>query len=144
MARDWWLIIHTPDGPWCWAIGDPGDDERERLVAAGRVLAGFPADETWADDDSPWNVQLTLGQPHHTLIARAHEAHDAAGVGTVTNLRAVKAELVDAHQAAREEWHKARYVDAVALALAGLDEESLAAVLAHPALAQYDMSRGDR
>jgi hypothetical protein len=126
--NEWWLIIHAPGGPWCWPLG--GDQsERERLVAAGRVLAGFPADEAWVDDDSKRAVMVSLGEPHQTLIARAT-------VGTLADLRKVDPTLVDAHQAGRAQWSHTRQVEAVALLLATMDSDTLATVLADPAVAE--------
>jgi hypothetical protein len=125
--NEWWLIIHAPGGPWCWPLG--GDQsERDRLVAAGRVLAGFPADEAWVDDDSKLAVMVSLGEPHPTLIARAT-------VGTLADLRKVDQALVDAHQAGRAQWSHTRQVEALALMLATMDSDTLATALADPAIA---------
>jgi len=133
---DWWLIIHTPDGPWCWPVGED-EAERERLVNAGRVLAGFPADETWVDDGSVWTVMLTLGEPHGSLLVSAGDR-----VGTLADLRKVPGKQVDAHQIARAEWARVRNVEAFSAALASLDEETMAAVLADPAVSLRVARRG--
>jgi hypothetical protein len=129
MGNEWWLIIGTPDGPHCWPVGDD-PAELEHLVAAGRVLAGFPASEAWVDDGTAWDVQLTAGEPHDTLLVSAGDR-----VGTLEDLRKVDSGLVVAHQAARAEWLRARNVETVKLMLVALDADTLAAVLADPAVA---------
>lgn len=128
--EDRWLIVHTPDGPLCWNLGSPTDDELEPLINAARLAAGVPANEDWIQDGSGFAVMLTRGAPHDTLLARAT-------IGAVAELRAADRAAVEEHAAGRRAAAHERSVAAATNALAGLPPEVLAAVLAHPDLAEH-------
>lgn len=145
LMDDEWLIIHTPGQPYVWNLGELGDDYelRERLVYAARLSVGFPATDDWATnpqiteqfvaDGLPprevlaSSVMLSPGEPHHTLMARAV-------VGTRAELEAVSADAVDAYRRDHLDSQRRAAVEAHAAALASLDPEVLAAILAHPSL----------
>ena len=123
-----WLIIGTPSGIRCWDLGEPDDDERATLVEAARVLMDFPAHDEWVLTQTPFDVQLTEGEPHPTLLERAT-------VGTVDELRTADPAAVEEHAAARRAAARERDVEAMKTALAAMSPEVLAAVLAHPDVA---------
>lgn len=130
LDEDRWLIVHTPDGPLCWNLGSPTDDELEPLINAARLAAGVPANEDWIQDGSGFAVMLTRGEPHDTLLARAT-------VSPVAELRAADRAAVEEHAAGRQAAAHERHVAATKNTLAALPPEVLAAVLAHPDLAEH-------
>jgi|SRR5881394_2073414 len=119
----WWIIIHAPNGTaYTWPAGDnPGDDE----LNAARTLVGFPANDDWVDDDSGWQIMLTGGEPHQTLMDRA----------IVGDLRKADPAAVAAHAETRRQGYIVRRSAAVKAALLALDDAALAALLADPAVA---------
>jgi hypothetical protein len=118
---EWWIIIHAPEGGvYAWpAGGDPGDAE----LNAARTLVGFPPNDDWIDDDSGWQLMLTNGEPHHTLMERAI-------VGTLADLNKVDPTAVAEHSETRRRGYVTRRAAAVLTALAALDDETLTVVLA--------------
>jgi len=118
-----WLIIRTPGGVQCWDLGHPTDVERELLVNAARVAVDFPAHDEWAHDGSPWDVQVTFGQPHPSLLARAT-------VGSVADLAAADPAAIATHQAQRVVAASQDRIGAARAVLAALDPAERAQVLA--------------
>jgi hypothetical protein len=90
----WWLIIKTPQAVHCWNIGNPDDLGRDDLLDRARVASGFPASDDWISNGSGYDLQITYGEPHPSLLERAT-------VGTVADLSKVDAELVAQHADAR-------------------------------------------
>lgn len=125
----WWLVITTRAGVYAWPVWEDGEHPDERLINAARVLTGFPADDSSWVVDRGYDLQLTPGTPHHTLLARAT-------VGTVDDLRAVHDAKVDEHVAARVDAHQAVLVASAKDALAALPPELLALVVTHPDLVE--------
>lgn len=120
----WWLVITTPDGIRCWPVWGEHDAPEPDLIDAARALVGFPAHEGWAtEDQSTYLVQLTLGEPHASLLARAV-------VGDVSELRGVKPDLVEADRSSRRDAVKQDQVDAARAVLARLDPDAVTEVLA--------------
>lgn len=119
---DEWLIIKTPDGYRSWNLGTPGRDEAD-LIARARVVAGLPAHNRWVTDGSDWDVSVTWGTPHPSVMGT---------VGTLDELAEVHADKVTEYQADIDEAARAADVAATAAYLAGLDPLLLAAVMAHP------------
>lgn len=99
-VTDEWLILHSPDASWVWRFGQPGDEERNHLIGAARVLTGFPAHDDWISDGSGWSLTLTDGEPHHSLMARATVNADLSVVDTAA-MNTYAAELKAAREAAR-------------------------------------------
>jgi len=141
---DQWLIIHTLNRSYVWHLGYVDDDhERERLVYAARLSVEFPATDDWATsgetvlefvaDGVPprevlvYAVMLSPGVLYHTLMARAV-------VGTRAELEAVPVDAVDAYRREHLDSQRRAAVEAHAAALAQLDPELLAEILAHPSL----------
>jgi hypothetical protein len=125
---NWWLIIRTPDGIYCWPVWGEHDAPDETLINAARVAVGFPAHDDWIDDGSGHSVSLTLGDLHPTLMARAT-------VGTVADLNEVDAQLVAAHVQARAASMVQARKAAAQRVLADLDDATLKAVVTDPATA---------
>jgi hypothetical protein len=91
MVGNWWHVAHTPDGIWAHQI-DPVEAEEQAQalmaqdpelgydeavaevlgdVAAGiRAELGFPPKGRWVTR-AGWDSQLTLGEPHPKLLAKA-------------------------------------------------------------------------
>lgn len=120
----WWLIIRTPDGVRCWPAGDD-QAAHGQLVAAGRLLAGVPADDSWVASGSDWDVQLAQGEPRAELLERAT-------VGTPRELQVVD---VTAYEAQRARAAQTQRADVVADMLTGLDDAALSEMLARPEVA---------
>lgn len=119
-----WLIMHTPDGPYVWALGDPFDDELADLVDAARVVAEFPAHDRWVYDGQGYMLFVSRGEsPHHTLMARAT-------LGTRDQLAAVDRRLVAGHREARQKAAVADRMSKATAAVAALDDTTLAQILA--------------
>lgn len=125
---NWWLIIRTPEGAHAWPVWGEDDQPDEALINAARVATGFPAHDQWTEG-SGYDVQLTLGDPHPTLL-------EQAAVGTRDDLSNVDVRLVTAHADARATAARQSIVDGAKAALVDLDDETLKAVLADPALAK--------
>lgn len=127
-----WLIIHTPDGVFVWPVWEDDAEPDASLIDAARVLVGYPADDipvrTDTDTDG-YDIQLAPGEPHASLLARAT-------VGSVADLRKVDATAVATHVQARVAAARQSTVDAAKAVLANLDDDTLKAVLADPAVAQ--------
>jgi len=119
-----WLILRGPIGVHMWDFGDPETVPVQEWILAARAHLGYPVGDSWVHGDE-WDASFVQGEPHESLMAIA-TVHDVAELATVNS-----AAYVAEHEAAcREE----RILGA-AHALAGLDDETLAAVLAHPVLA---------
>lgn len=119
-----WLIAHTPHGVRCWDLGvDELPDDVDALVAAAGLTVGLPADGPWVDTAGEWDLSLTVGQPHQTLLERATVA-DAAALRTVDPTRLAAYRQAQAHAI------RATKVDAARAALAALDVADVADVLA--------------
>lgn len=116
---NWWLIIRTPDGVHAWPVWEEHGESDETLINAARVSAGFPAHDQWGNDG--FDIQLTLGDPHPTLLERAT-------VGTVEDLRQVAAVAVTAHADARAAAIRQTQIDAARTAYALLDDPGKAEV----------------
>ena len=78
-----WLIIHHGPGWHCWPLGDVRDDELDGLVVRARCQIGFPDGDDWVGDISQTTIQVTCGEPHADLLARA-TVHDRAELTTET------------------------------------------------------------
>jgi len=118
----WWLIVNTPQGTYAWPVWEDGEPADEKLLNAARVVTGFPADNSWVNDGSGYDIQMTLDTPHPSLLSKAT-------VGTVEDLRAVSARVVDAHANERATAARAAAVEDARAVLASLDPEVLAAAL---------------
>jgi hypothetical protein len=125
---DWYLYVRTPDGNFCWKVGEP--PLTEDVVNAARAHAGFPTHDNWFDDNSGFDIQYSPGDPHPDYL----ELH-APQMLDVGHLHKVDREAVTAHADARAQWYADRQVRAVKDALTSLDPAVLAAVLAHPEVA---------
>lgn len=77
---DWWLIVHTPTGPHVLQLGELDDAAKDTAIARAKVLTGFPPEDLPAD--ARWNIALTVGVPHPTLltIARSQTVAELARV----------------------------------------------------------------
>lgn len=136
LETTWWIIIHKPGPryqvdrtdlhPYTWPAGDePGDDQ----LNAARTLVGFPPNDDWVDDDSGWQLLLTKGRPHPTLMARAT-------VGTFSDLGQADSAAVAAHAETRRQGYADRRAKFAKAALAELDDATLSTVLADPDIAK--------
>lgn len=119
----WWLILHTPDGPHVWDLGDPDDTTRGELVERARTLIGFPVAESWLSDYEHWHPMLSYGDPHPTLLAKA-TVHDVADLAKVPAVQ-----LDDYRRRCHESVRQAQ-LDAARAALANLDPAQLDALKA--------------
>ena len=119
----WWLIVRTPDAIHVWPVWGETDQPDEALINAARVAVGFPAHDNWPDDGSGYSVALTLGEPHHTLLAQAT-------VGTVADLSKVDPAAVQAYATARVAAGRQAQIDAAKMALMQLDPAGKAAAIA--------------
>jgi hypothetical protein len=128
LMNAWWLYIRTPSGNFCWSVGSPPSDD---VVNAARVVTGFPAHDDWAEDGSGFDLSTAPGDPHAEYLQRHQPT-----IGTLAALLAVDRAAVAEHAAARAEWGRARDVEVVATMLSTLDTDTLAAVLADPAVAE--------
>lgn len=117
---DWWLIVNTPSGVHCWPVG--GLDHTAAVLAAKSIL-GVPPGPDPMVDASPWDVQLTCGEPHPTLLAQAT-------IRETTELHSVDPAALAAYAAAEAAAHSGGYEQAVREALAALDDARRSAVLA--------------
>ena len=126
---DWWLYIRTPDANFVWPVGPPPLDDD--VVNAARVATGFPAHENWIHDNQGYDLSYSPGEPHPRYVELHEPVH-----GTPEDLRKVDRTAVAEHVAAREQWQRNRHLDAVKAALAELDDDALAEVLAHPSVAK--------
>lgn len=119
---DWWLIIHTPAGPHLWHVGEADNTRQEDLAMRARVSTGFPQGDSWIESDS-WRVAFTLGEPHPKLIARST-------VHKLAELDAVDAAGLAAYRSAYAEAARADQLAAARAAVAELDPDTRAALLA--------------
>lgn len=118
-----WVIIRAGGMVHCFDLGDEAPDGTvQLLVAAARVLVGFPAHDDWVADPE-LDVQLTFGEPHPTLLARPGMR------GTASDLMAVDPVAIADHQLQRHQTAAAARIAAVKAALAALDPDERAQVL---------------
>lgn len=108
---DWWLIITADGAVHAYRLGDPDDDTRHNLVERANIAHNIP--HGWLNQPG-WDVQLTDGQPHPSLLARAT-------VHSPVELAAVTAEQIAAHQRAAAEASKADRMDSAERALLAMD-----------------------
>jgi len=81
--RHWHLIIRTPDGQvHVWPVWTEDEEPDESLIHAARTAVGFPASDDWILDQSGWDLQLSLDEPHPMLMR-------GAVVGAFDELRSV-------------------------------------------------------
>jgi hypothetical protein len=120
---NWWLIIRNQAGEiFAWEVWPDGELPDDQLINAARVAVGFPADDAWSMDGTGWDIQLTLDRPHKTLM-------DRATVGTVETLGKADPAAVQAHADARAEATRRAHIDELRARLAGMDDDTLSAVL---------------
>ncbi len=99
----WWLIARSPGQVFCWPAWLDGSPPDETLINTARVAAGFPADEKWPDG---FDLQLTLGEPHPSILGAAAPADlakvDPAAVAAhaAARAKAAQTQLLAAAQAA--------------------------------------------
>lgn len=81
MDNHWFLIVRAPDGMhvfWCGPYDTSGPDADAAATALGalvetyKVELGVPADHV---DNPDWDLSLSMGMPHPTLLARATLHH---------------------------------------------------------------------
>lgn len=110
-----WLIVHTPDGPHVWNLGEPDDATREDLILRAKVAVGFPAGDQWLADLQRWNCMLSGGEPHPKLTARAT-------VHTLAELDAIGQGDLQSYRDRCHEACRTAQLEAARLAIAGLDD----------------------
>lgn len=111
---DWWLIVQTPSGLHLWNLGRPADEQRDDLILRARTHIGFPAGDALLPGAGNWDLALSPGEPHGTLLHRA-TVHDLADLARVPDAD-VQAYRCDCEQAART-----ASLDAARAAIAQLD-----------------------
>lgn len=124
---NWWLIVQTPAGVWAWDCGEDYEAAIDmELHNAARVIGGFVEHDDprrWIDEG--YDIQLSRGTPHPTLLRRAT-------VGTAADLAAVDRDAVGRHAAGRAEFYRGQRLAAAVDALGALDaqgRQELAAIL---------------
>lgn len=125
---DEWLILRYPSEVdptqsafFTCHLGRPTDDERAQLIAAARVLVGFPPGDGWVGSDTH-SVGLTYGEPHADMLGKAR-------IGSLDELSTVDAAAVAGHIAAGHAENRAAKIAAARAALAELEDHELAQAL---------------
>lgn len=125
-----WLIVGTPGGIHCWPLAHDADIEAAALAA--RALLDVPnGSEVIAGAGTPWDVQVTYGEPHGKLLAAA-TVHDGAELARVDLARYRSAEVTE---------QRAERVRAARKLLDALDDDTKAVVLAAYARAPLPKAR---
>lgn len=119
---DWWMIMHTPAGCNLWPVGEADNQRQEDLAMRARTLIGFPQGDEWITSDS-WRIAFTPGEPHPKLVARST-------VHKLADLDAVDAAALAAYRDAYADATRAEQVAAARAAIAELDPDTRAALLA--------------
>lgn len=78
-----WLIIHKGPDWHVWPLGDDlTDDELQDLIMRARCAVEFPDGDDWVKDIAQTTIQVTHGEPHPTMLARA-TVHDRGDLKAV-------------------------------------------------------------
>lgn len=130
----WWAIVRTPDGVSLWPVGEQVPDLR--LVTAARVLTYYPAGDLWVGAGE-YDLSLSLGEPHPKLIEKAKR------IGTVEELRKVDTSDLDIHEADMLAAGRAQREAYAKVALAALDADARARVVAAVAVEEVPDAPAD-
>lgn len=118
-----WLIIHKGPEWHVWPLGElADDDELQDLIMRARVAVGFPDGDEWVKDIAQTTIQITHGEPHPDMMARA-TVHDRV------ELAAVDAAGLAAYRGRCHEATRQARIEAARQALAPLSDADRRALL---------------
>ncbi|MDP9799340.1 hypothetical protein J2S43_007852 [Catenuloplanes nepalensis] len=66
----WWAIVATPEGLHAFELGDVTAEEVSARLATIRAELAVPED-WYLDEARRWDVQVSPGDPHPSLLERA-------------------------------------------------------------------------